>query len=121
MSEKILDEVTMHGSVQATKAATGSGSEQRRAAAPGVYDAGAKAAHAVSSTASEHPVIGLLLTAGLAYLAGYLTARGNDRWADWQDRGAAIGDRLSSAVPNRSQAVSTAGDYVSRNVQEYPP
>jgi hypothetical protein len=89
MSEKILDEVTMHGSVQATKAATGSGSEQRRAA-PGVYD------------------------------AGHLTTRGNDRWADWQDRGAAIGDRLSSAVPNRSQAVSTAGDYVSRNVQEYP-
>jgi ElaB/YqjD/DUF883 family membrane-anchored ribosome-binding protein len=121
MSDKASDKAsTVQGAFQATKDAVESATEQMRAAAPGVYDTGARAARYVSSTATEYPITGLLLTAGLAYLAGYLTHTGNNSWADWRDRGAAMGDRLSSDVPNSSQAVSNAGDYISHNVQEHP-
>ncbi len=50
---------------RATQEAVGSAAEQVKAAGPAAYNAGAKAAQYVGSTASEYPLTTLLVTAGL--------------------------------------------------------
>ena len=116
----------------------GSGEGRFRAAAAGAQDAATKAAHYVTETTSEHPasvLIGALGTAALAFVIGYV---GNNRsgqnrndwrkqrrdWqrqaSDWQKRGAEISDRVRSAAPGVSEAATNAGEYVSRNVRDYP-
>jgi hypothetical protein len=119
--ETSADTGTTQGTFQAAKDAVGSAAEQVRAAAPGAYDAGAKAARYVGDTASEHPISVLLATAVLAYFAGYLSNAQTDSNSDaWQKRAYKMGDRARSAAPGVSEAASNAGEYVTRNVREYP-
>ena len=68
---------------QAAKDAVASAAEQVRASAPGAYDASAKAARYVGEATADHPLPVLLVTAVLAFLAGYAShTRGEgDRWA----------------------------------------
>jgi ElaB/YqjD/DUF883 family membrane-anchored ribosome-binding protein len=113
---------------QAAKDAVASAAEQVRASAPGAYDAGAKAARYVGETTADHPVSALLVTAALAFLAGYAshTRREDDRrgWrnqtGDWQKRGYELSERARTAAPAVSQAAADAGQYVAQNVREHP-
>ena len=106
------------------KEAIGSAAEQVRAAAPGTYDAGAKAARYVGETAVEHPF--LVGTAVIAFLGGLLAATASrGRHGDWQeqarnwrDRGYEMTDRARSAAPDISKAATDAGKYVSQSVGE---
>jgi ElaB/YqjD/DUF883 family membrane-anchored ribosome-binding protein len=109
----------------------GSGEGGFRAAASGAQDAATKAAHYVTETTSEHPasvLIGALGTAALAFLIGYVSnnrsGQNRDDWRkqrrDWQKRGAEISDRVRSAAPSVSEAATNAGEYVTRNVRDYP-
>jgi ElaB/YqjD/DUF883 family membrane-anchored ribosome-binding protein len=109
----------------AAKEAIGSAAEQVRAAAPGTYDAGARAARYVGETASEHPF--LVGTAVIAFLGGILSAtvsRSNRRsdWQEqarnWRDRGHEMSDRLQSAAPDVSKVAGDAGKYVSQAMSE---
>src|ERR1043165_7986531 len=71
----------------AAKEAIESAAEQVRAAAPGTYDAGARAARYVGETASEHPF--LVETAVVAFLAGVLSvtvSRSSNRRSDWREQ-----------------------------------
>jgi ElaB/YqjD/DUF883 family membrane-anchored ribosome-binding protein len=115
---------TGEGVLHAAKEAIGSAAEKVRAAAPGTYDAGAKAARYVGETASEHPY--LVGIAVIAFLGGVLSAtvsRDNRRrdWQEqarnWRDRGY---ERVRSATPAVSQAADDAGAYVSQTVRENP-
>ena len=95
MSDKPSDDAGTGGAFQAAKDAVASAAEQVRASAPGAYDASAKAARYVGEATADHPLPILLVTAALAFLAGYAshTRRKDDRWswrnqaADWQKRG----------------------------------
>ena len=110
----------------AAKEAIGSAAEQVRAAAPGTYDAGARAARYMGETASEHPF--LVGTAVIAFLGGILSAtvsRSSNRRSDWQeqarnwrDRGHEMSDRLQSAAPDVSKVAGDAGKYVSQAMTE---
>jgi hypothetical protein len=55
------------------KDAVESAAEQVRAAAPGVYDASAKAGRYVEEVASEHPLPILLAAPALAFAAGHVS------------------------------------------------
>jgi hypothetical protein len=113
---------------QAAKDAVASAAEKVRASAPGAYDAGAKAAHYVGEATAEHPISVLLVTAALAFLAGYAshTGREDDRrgWrtqtGDWQKRGYQLSERARTAAPAVSQATADAGQYVAQNAREHP-
>ena len=127
MSDKPSDDAgTGGGAFQAAKDAVASAAEQVRASAPGAYDASAKAAHYVGEATSDHPLPVLLVTADLAFLAGYAshTRRKDDRWswraADWQKRGYELGERARAAAPAVSQGATNAGQYVAQNVREHP-
>lgn len=119
---------TGEGVLHAAKEAIGSAAEKVRAAAPGTYDAGAKAARYVGETASQHPFPILLGTAVVAFLGGWLSATANtdDRrgWQkearNWRGRGSEMRDRVRSAVPGVSKAADDAGEYVSQTVRENP-
>lgn len=113
------DTSTVQGAYRTAKDAVSSAAEQIRATAPDAYDTGARAARYVGNTASEHPISLMLATAALAYLAGYVSNTGSGQ-SSWQKRGSAMSDRVRSAAPSVSDAASNAGDYVTRNVREYP-
>jgi len=110
----------------AAKEAIGSAAEQVRAAAPGAYDAGARAARYVGEMASEHPI--LVGIAVIAFLGGILSAtvsRSSNRRSDWQeqarnwrDRGHEMSDRLQSAAPDVSKVAGDAGRYVSEAMRD---
>jgi len=116
------------GVYSAAKEAIGSAAEQVRAAAPGTYDAGAKAARYVGDTATEHPLPVLAGTALMVLLGSWLlsSGRGNGSsdWArqtrDWQKRGYEMGDRVRGAAPSVSKVADDAGEYVSQTVRENP-
>lgn len=115
------------GAFQAAKDAVASAAEQVRASAPGAYDASAKAARYVGETTADHPLPVLLLTAALAFLAGYAShTRGEDdrrsrnQIGDWQKRGHEVSERARAAAPAVSQAAADAGQYVAQNVREHP-
>ena len=113
---------------QAAKDAVASAAEQVRASAPGAYDASTKAARYVGEATADHPLPVLLVTAALAFLAGYAShSRGkDDRWdwrnqtGDWQKRGYELSERARAAAPVVSQAAADAGQYVAKNVREHP-
>ena len=93
------------GAFQAAKDAVASAAEQVRASAPCAYDASAKAARYVGEATADHPLPVLLVTAALAFLAGYAshTRREDDRWGwrnqagDWQKRGYEVSERARAA------------------------
>ena len=58
-------------SFQAARDAVASAAEQVRASAPGAYDAGAKAARYVGGATADHPLPVLIVTAAVAFIAGY--------------------------------------------------
>ena len=125
MSDRMSGGESGEGVYGAAKEAVGAAAEQVRAAAPGTYDAGARAARYVGETASEHPF--LVGTAVIAFLGGILSAivsRSNRRagWQeqarDWRDRGYEMSDRLQSAAPDVSKVAGDAGKYVSQAVSE---
>jgi hypothetical protein len=113
---------------QATKDAVASAAEHLRASAPGAYDASAKAARYVGEATADHPLPVLLVTAALAFLAGYAShPRGEgDRWGgrnqtgDWQKRGYELSERARAAAPAVSQAATDAGRYVAENIRQFP-
>ena len=113
---------------QAARDAVASAAEQIRASAPGAYDASAKAARYVGEATADHPLPVLLVTAVLAFLAGYAShTRGvDDRWdwrnqtGDWQKRGHELSERARAAAPAVSQAAADAGQYVAKNAREHP-
>jgi len=113
------DTNTVQDAYRTAKDAVSSAADQVRATAPGAYDTGARAARYVSDTASDHPISLMLATAALAYLAGYVSNSGSGK-SNWQKRGSAMSDRVRSAAPSMSDAASNAGDYVTRNMREYP-
>ena len=124
MSDKPSDDAgTEGGAFQAAKDAVASAAEQVRASAPGAYDASAKAARYVGEAAVDHPLPVLLVTAALAFLAGYAshTRREDDRrsWRN-QKRGYELGERARAAAPAVSQGATNAGQYVAQNVREHP-
>ena len=124
MSDKPSDDAgTGGGAFQAAKDAVASAAEQVRASAPSAYDASAKAAHYVGEATSDHPLPVLLVTAALAFLAGYAshTRREDDRrsWRN-QKRGYELGERARAAAPAVSQGATNAGQYVAQNVREHP-
>src|SRR5205823_10963833 len=87
MSDRTSGGESGEGVYGAAKEAIGSAAEQVRAAAPGTYDAGARAARYVGETASEHPF--LVGTAVIAFLGGILSAtvgRSSNRRGDWQEQ-----------------------------------
>ena len=57
MSDRMSGGESGEGVYDAAKEAIGSAAEQVKAAAPGTYDAGARAARYVGETASEHPFL----------------------------------------------------------------
>jgi ElaB/YqjD/DUF883 family membrane-anchored ribosome-binding protein len=125
MSDRMSGGESGEGVYGAAKEAVGAAAEQVRAAAPGTYDAGARAARYVGETASEHPF--LVGTAVIAFLGGILSAtvsRSNRRggWQeqarDWRDRGYEMSDRLQSAAPDVSKVAGDAGKYVSQAMSE---
>ena len=125
MSDRMSGGESGEGVYGAAKEAIGSAAEQVRAAAPGTYDAGARAARYVGETASEHPF--LVGTAVIAFLGGILSAtvsRSNRRggWKeqarDWRDRGYEMSDRLQSAAPDVSKVAGDAGKYVSQAMSD---
>ena len=129
MSDKPSDETDAGGGAfQAAKDAVASAAEQVRASAPSAYDASAKAARYVGEATADHPLPVLLVTAALAFLAGYAshTRREDDRWSwrnqadDWQKRGYEVSERARAAAPAVSQAATDAGQYVAQNVREHP-
>ena len=107
MSDRMSGGESEEGVYGAAKEAIGSAAEQVRAAAPGTYDAGARAARYVGETASEHPI--LVGIAVIAFLGGILSAtvsRSSNRRGGWQqqarnwrDRGYEMSDRLQSPRP----------------------
>jgi len=113
---------------QAAKDAVTSAAEHVGASATGAYDASAKAARYVGGATADHPVPVLLVTAALAFLAGYTShSRGrSDRWdarsqiSDWQKRGYELSDRAREAAPGVAQAAADAGQYISQNVRQHP-
>ena len=124
MSDKPSDDAgTEGGAFQAAKDAVASAAEQVRASAPGAYDASAKAARYVGEATADHPLPVLLVTAALAFLAGYAshTRREDDRrsWRN-QKRGYELGERARAAAPAVSQGATNAGQYVAQNVREHP-
>ena len=126
MSDKPSDDAgTGGGAFQAAKDAAASAAEQVRASAPSAYDASAKAAHYVGEATADHPLPVLLVTAALAFLAGYAshTRREDDRrsWRNrGQKRGYELGERARAAAPAVSQGATNAGQYVAQNVREHP-
>src|SRR5690349_2063185 len=81
--------------------AIGAAAEQVRAAAPGTYDAGARAARYVGETASEHPfLVGIAVIAFIGGLLSAAVSRSNPRseWREqarnWRDRGYEMSDRV---------------------------
>jgi len=110
------------------KDAVESAAEQVRAAAPGVYDASAKAGRYVEEVASEHPLPLLLAAAALACIAGYVshTRSRDDRgsWRnqgrDWQKRGYELAESARASAPQVSQAATDVGQYVAHNAREHP-
>jgi ElaB/YqjD/DUF883 family membrane-anchored ribosome-binding protein len=125
MSGRMSGGESGEGVYGAAKEAFGSAAEQVRAAAPGTYDAGARAARYVGETASEHPF--LVGTAVIAFLGGLLSAtvsRSHHRsdWqeqaSNWRDRGYQMNDRLQSAAPDVSKVAGDAGKYVSQAMSE---
>jgi len=127
MSDRTSDNGSGESIYGAAKEAVGSAAEQVRAAAPGTYDAGVKAARYVGETASEHPLI--VGMAALAFVGGLISAsasggRHRTDWRDqargWGDRGYEIGGRVRSAAPDASRAAAEAGEYVSQSVRENP-
>ena len=68
MSDKTSSGGSQEGLYGTAKEAMGSAAEQVRAAAPGTYDAGARAARYIGDTAAEHPF--LVGTAVIAFLGG---------------------------------------------------
>jgi ElaB/YqjD/DUF883 family membrane-anchored ribosome-binding protein len=124
VSDKPSDDAgTGGGAFQAAKDAAASAAEQVRASAPSAYDASAKAAHYVGEATADHPLPVLLVTAALAFLAGYAshTRREDDRrsWRN-QKRGYELGERARAAAPAVSQGATNAGQYVAQNVREHP-
>jgi ElaB/YqjD/DUF883 family membrane-anchored ribosome-binding protein len=113
---------------QAAKDAVTSAAEQVRASAPGAYEASMKAGHYVGEAAADHPLTTLLVTATVAFLAGYAShTRGEDdrrgwrnRTGDWQKRGYELSERARAAAPAVSQAATDAGQYVAKNAREHP-
>jgi len=129
VSDKPSDDAgTGGGAFQAAKDAVASAAEQVRASAPGAYDASAKAARYVGEATADHPLPVLLVTAALAFLAGYAShaRREDDRWSwrnqtgDWQKRGYELGERARAAAPAVSQGATNAGQSVAQNVREHP-
>ena len=118
---------------QAAKDAVTSAAEHVGASATGAYDASAKAARYVGGATADHPVPVLLVTAALAFLAGYTShSRGrSDRWdarsqiSDWQKRGYELSDRARerhralrrlpptrvNTFPKTSASTRSQGDY----------
>ena len=129
MSDKPSTDTDAGGSAfQAAKDAVSSAAEQVRASAPGAYDASARAARYVGDATAEHPLPVLLVTAAVAFLAGYAShIRGEDdrsgwrnQTGDWQKRGYELSERARAAAPAVSQAAADAGQYVAKNVREHP-
>ena len=129
MSDKPSADTGAGGSAfQAAKEAVASAADQVRASAPGAYDASTKAARYVGEATADHPVPVLLVTAALAFLAGYAShTRGvvdRSSWrnqaGDWQKRGYELSERARAAAPAVSQAAADAGQYVAQNVREHP-
>jgi ElaB/YqjD/DUF883 family membrane-anchored ribosome-binding protein len=124
MSDRMSGGESGEGVYGNAKEAIGSAAEQVRAAAPGTYDAGARAARYVGETASEHPF--LVGTAVIAFLGGILSAtvsRSNrGEWQEqarnWRDRGYEMSERLQSAAPDVSKVAGDAGKYVSQAMSE---
>lgn len=85
--------------LRTAREAVDSAAERIKAAGPAAYDAGAKAAQYVGSTASEYPLTTLLVTAALAYLAGVLTNSYRDGQQNWQNSADAIGRQVWTAAP----------------------
>jgi len=111
----------------AAKEAIESAAEQVRAAAPGTYEASAKAARYVGDTASEHPFPLLAGAIAIAFFSGWLLPKGGDSRRDWQkqarnwqERGYEMRDRVRAAVPDVSNAADEAGEYLSQGVRENP-
>jgi hypothetical protein len=77
MSDRMSGGESEEGVYGAAKEAIGSAAEQVRAAAPGTYDAGARAARYVGEMASEHPI--LVGIAVIAFLGGILSVGSNRR------------------------------------------
>ena len=122
MSDKPSADTGAGGSAfQAAKEAVASAADQVRASAPGAYDA-------VGEATADHPVPVLLVTAALAFLAGYAShTRGVDdrsSWrnqaGDWQKRGYELSERARAAAPAVSEAAADAGQYVAQNVRQHP-
>jgi ABC-type transporter Mla subunit MlaD len=127
-----MSDTAASGAYQATKDAVGSAAERARAAAPSVYDAAARGTQYVTGTASDHPIVALLATAGVAYLLGRLGRGSGDDGTDWQGRAESLRQQLStlaSSLPDAAttvaqrgraapdyagQAASDAGDYATR-------
>jgi ElaB/YqjD/DUF883 family membrane-anchored ribosome-binding protein len=113
---------------EAAKDAVASAAEQVKASAPGAYETGAKAARYVGEATAEHPLPVLLVTAAVAFLAGYAShTRGKydrggweNRTAEWQKRGYELSQSARAAAPAVSQAAADAGQYVTKNVREHP-
>jgi ElaB/YqjD/DUF883 family membrane-anchored ribosome-binding protein len=128
MSDKTSVGGSDEGIYGAAKEAMGSAAEQVRAAGPGTYEAGVKAARYVGETASEHPLIlGTLVAAFLGGLLSVAVGRDHHRrdWReqarDWRDRGVEIGKHhIRSVAPDVSKATDDAGKYVSQTVRENP-
>jgi len=97
--------------------AVGSAAEQVKAAAPSAYDAGAKAVQNVGSTASEYPLTTLLVTAGLAYLAGLLSNSSSGGRQNWQDSADAIRKQVRSTTPRMPEAARYVGDQVAQSAK----
>jgi ElaB/YqjD/DUF883 family membrane-anchored ribosome-binding protein len=127
MSDKVPGERNEESLLGSAKEALGSAAEQVRAAAPGTYDAGVRAARYVGETASEHPF--LVGIAVIAFLGGLLSATVNrdsrrrgwqEEARNWRDRGQEMSDRVRSAAPDISKAADDAGEYLSQTVRENP-
>src|SRR3982074_2915492 len=113
VSDKPSDDAGTGGAFQAAKDAVASAAEQVRASAPGAYDASAKAARYMGEATADHPLPVLLVTAAVAFLAGYAShRREDDRWnwrnqaGDWQKRGYELGERARAAAPAVSQGAT---------------
>ena len=127
MSDKTPDSGSGEGVYGTARDAVSSAAEHVRAAAPGTYDAGVKAARYVGETASEHPL--LVGMAAIAFVAGLLSAAVGRRhdsrdWQgqaqNWRDRGYEMGGSVRSMAPDVSKTATDAGRYVSQSVAENP-
>src|SRR5690242_13240913 len=107
-----MSDTAAPGAYQATKDAAAAAAERVRSAAPSAYDAAARGTQYVTGTASEHPIVALLATAGVAYLLGRLGRGSGDEGSDWQSRAEALRQQLNtlaSSLPDAATTVAQRG------------